>query len=155
MYISCVWLEFYCIAVNMTLQLVTFIYNFLYAKCYVIHILQDRIKSNHMWHRRYQEKQRMTLSQMYEVYVTQASSGKKQRMTLSLMYEVYVTQASSGKKQRMTLSLMYEVYVTLASSGKKQRMTLSLMYEVYVTQASSGKKQRMTLRWKSLWCRSQ
>ena len=30
----------------MTLQLVTFIYDFLYAKCYVIHIVLDRIKSN-------------------------------------------------------------------------------------------------------------
>ena len=30
----------------MTLQLVTFIYAFVYAKCYVIHIVLDRIKSN-------------------------------------------------------------------------------------------------------------
>ena len=33
----------------MTLQLVTFfIYDFLYAKCYVVHIALDRIKSNQM-----------------------------------------------------------------------------------------------------------
>ena len=30
----------------MTLKLVTFIYDFLYAKCYAIHIVLDRIKSN-------------------------------------------------------------------------------------------------------------
>ena len=41
----------------MTLQLVTFIYDiFLYAKCYVIHIVLDRIKSNQIKSKSIDEK---------------------------------------------------------------------------------------------------
>ena len=39
----------------MTLQLVTFIYDFLYAKCYIIHIVLDRIKSNQNTSRKIKE----------------------------------------------------------------------------------------------------